>query len=89
MVALVQVENMIKTKLPGAQIIIKDLTGGGDHFEVIVISTEFEGKTMIKQHQLVYSTLQDAIVSKSIHALGLKTYTPKTWEIAQRKVGTI
>ena len=88
MVALVQVEDMIKTKLPEAQIIVKDLTGGGDHFEVIVISTEFEGKTMIKQHQLVYSTLQDAMTSKSIHALGLKTYTPKTWEIAQQKVET-
>ena len=86
MVALVQVEEMIKTKLPKAQIIVKDLTGGGDHFEIIVISSKFEGKTMIKQHQLVYSTLQDAMVSESIHALGLKTYTPKTWKIAQQKI---
>ncbi|MGB5596741.1 MAG: BolA family transcriptional regulator [Crocosphaera sp.] len=83
MVALTKVEDMIKTQLPDAQVVVRDLTGGGDHLEAIVVSAEFEGKTMIKQHQLVYSALQDAMASEAIHALALKTYTPQAWDAAQ------
>ncbi len=83
MVALTKVEDMIKTQLPDAQVVVRDLTGGGDHLEAIVVSAEFEGKTMIKQHQLVYSALQDAMASEAIHALALKTYTPQAWDEAQ------
>lgn len=83
MVALAQVEDMIKAQLPDAQVVVKDLTGGGDHLEAIVVSAEFEGKTMIKQHQLVYGALQDAMASEAIHALALKTYTPQAWQESQ------
>ncbi len=84
MVALAQVEDMIKAQLPDAQVTVNDLTGGGDHLEAIVVSAAFEGKTMIKQHQLVYGALQDAMASEAIHALALKTYTPEAWEAAQK-----
>ena len=84
MVALTQVEDMIKAQLPDAQVKVNDLTGVGDHLEAIVGSAEFEGKTMIKQHQLVYGALQDAMASEAIHALALKTYTPQEWEAAQK-----
>ncbi|MDJ0511384.1 MAG: BolA family transcriptional regulator [Crocosphaera sp.] len=83
MVALAQVEDMIKTQLPDAQVVVRDLTGGGDHLEAIVVSAEFEGKTMIKQHQLVYGAVQEAMASEAIHALALKTFTPEAWEKAQ------
>lgn len=79
MINLKQVETMIKEKLPDAQVTVKDLTGGGDHLEAVVVSSEFEGKTKVKQHQLVYSALQEAMTSEAIHALALKTYTPKDW----------
>ncbi len=84
MVALTQVEDMIKAQLPDAQVKVNDLTGGGDHLEAIVVSAEFEGKTMIKQHQLVYGALQEEMASEAIHALALKTYTPQEWEAAQK-----
>ena len=84
MVALAQVEDMIKAQLPDAQVVVRDLTGGGDHLEAIVVSAEFEGKTMIKQHQLVYGALQEAMASEAIHALALKTFTPEAWEKAQK-----
>ncbi|MEA5536005.1 BolA family transcriptional regulator [Crocosphaera sp. XPORK-15E] len=83
MVGLTQVEDMIKAQLPDAQVVVRDLTGGGDHLEAIVVSQSFEGKTMIKQHQLVYGALQEAMASEAIHALALKTYTPQAWEAAQ------
>lgn len=86
MIGLEQVETMIKERLPDAQVIIRDIKGGGNHLEALVISAEFEGKTRVKQHQLVYSAIQEALDSEAIHALALKTYTPQTWETAQSVV---
>ncbi len=79
MVSFKEVEVMIKAKLPDAKVIVKDLTGGGDHLEAIVVSSEFEGKNRVKQHQLVYGALNEAMASEAIHALALKTYTPQDW----------
>jgi acid stress-induced BolA-like protein IbaG/YrbA len=86
MIGLEQVETMIKERLPDAQVIIRDIKGGGNHLEALVVSAEFEGKTRVKQHQLVYSAIQEALDSEAIHALALKTYTPQTWETAQSVV---
>lgn len=74
-----QVVAMIQAGLPDAKVQIDDLTGGGDHYQAIVVSSQFEGKSRVKQHQLVYSTLKEAMASEAIHALGLKTYTPTEW----------
>lgn len=79
MVSLEQVKQTIQQEIPDAEVMVKDLTGGGDHLEAIVISAQFEGKTKVKQHQLVYSALQTQLKSEAIHALALKTYTPSTW----------
>lgn len=77
---LQQVEAMIKAELPDAQVQVQDLTGGGDHLQAIVVSSQFEGKTLVKQHQMVYRAVQSAMASEAIHALALKTYTPQEWE---------
>ena len=74
-----QVETMIKTGLPDAEVQVQDLTGGGDHYQVTVVSTAFEGRGLVQQHQLVYGTLQQAMATEAIHALALKTYTPEQW----------
>ena len=52
----------------------------GTHFEAVIVSPEFEGLTMVKQHQLVYAALGRRIDTGEIHALGLKTYTPAEWQ---------
>jgi len=67
---------MIKAQMPDAQVQVQDLTGGGDHYQVSVVSSQFEGKGLV-QHQLIYSALQQAMSSEAIHALALKTYTPQ------------
>ncbi|NEP02978.1 MAG: BolA family transcriptional regulator [Symploca sp. SIO2E9] len=82
MISPEQVETMIKSQLPDAQVQIQDLTGGGDHLQAIVVSAQFEGKTLIKQHQLVYAALQEAMATEAIHALAIKTYTPEAWKEA-------
>lgn len=79
MVSPSQVSEMIKASLPDAEVAVEDLTGGGDHYQVTVISSQFAGLTLVKQHQLVYGAVRDAMSSEAIHALALKTYTPEDW----------
>ena len=81
MISPQQVEEMIKTQIPDAQVQVQDLTGGGDHYQVIVVSSQFEGKGLVQQHQLIYGALQQAMSSEAIHALALKTYTPQAWQV--------
>lgn len=79
MISPSQVELMIKAGLPDAQVQVQDLTGGGDHYQVVVVSSEFAGKGLVQQHQIVYGAVRQAMSSEAIHALSLKTYTPEDW----------
>ncbi|QYO63457.1 BolA family protein [Leptolyngbya sp. 7M] len=72
--------------LPDAQVQVQDLTGGGDHYQVVVVSSLFEGKGLVQQHQLVYRALQQEMSSEAIHALTMKTYTPQAWQAQQQMV---
>jgi acid stress-induced BolA-like protein IbaG/YrbA len=78
-----QVKASIEAGIPGSIVQISDLTGGGDHYQAVVVSSQFEGKSLIQQHQLVYGTVREAMASGAIHALALKTYTPETWQTEQ------
>jgi len=82
MVSLDWVKSTIQAALPDAEVTVEDLTGGGDHLQATVVSAAFEGKPKVKQHQLVYSALREAMDSEAIHALALKTYTPQAWQQA-------
>lgn len=81
-----QIETMIKAAMPDAQIQIQDLTGGGDHYQATIVSSHFEGKGLVQQHQLVYDALRQAMASEAIHALSLKTYTPQKWAASGQTV---
>jgi len=74
-----EIKATIERALPGAIVQVEDLTGGGDHFQAVVVSSAFEGKGLVDQHRLVYEVLKEAMVG-DIHALALKTYTPAQWE---------
>ena len=52
-----QLEQMIKTALPDAEVDITDLRGDGDHYAAHVVSKAFVGKTRVQQHQMVYDAL--------------------------------
>ena len=69
-----EVINLIKKKLPNSKIIVENLKGN-DHLQVTVMSSEFNGLSLVKQHQLVYSALKNELASEAIHALALKTET--------------
>ena len=71
-----QVKAAITLAMPDAQVEVEDLTGGGDHLQVTVISAVFDGLTKVRQHQLVYGALRQDLASEAIHALALHTPTP-------------
>ncbi|MCB1073039.1 MAG: BolA/IbaG family iron-sulfur metabolism protein [Chlamydiia bacterium] len=55
----------------------------GLHFDAIVISSLFSGKSLVEQHQMVMAPLKELFDSK-LHALSLKTYTPEEWNEGKR-----
>ena len=70
-----EVINLIKQKIVDSEVYVENLKGN-DHLQVTVISSEFNGLSLVKQHQLVYSALKEELASEAIHALALKTETP-------------
>ena len=70
-----EIQEMIKTALPDAEIRIDDLRGDGDHYAAQVVSAEFSGKSRVQQHQLVYKALQGRM-GNELHALQLQTNAP-------------
>jgi acid stress-induced BolA-like protein IbaG/YrbA len=74
-----EVQDLIERGLPGAHVEVQDTTGGGDHFEALVVSDAFEGKTPVERHQVVYKALGDAMRVR-VHALSLRTLTPAQYQ---------
>ena len=70
-----KVVSLITNKLPDSQVKVENLKGN-DHLQVTVISNRFNGLSLVKQHQLVYSALKEELASEAIHALALRTETP-------------
>jgi len=55
-----------------------EVVGDGHHFEAVIVSEAFRGKSRVQQHQLVYRALGDRM-REQIHALSMKTLTPEDW----------
>ena len=72
-----EIVRLLKQAIPDAEVQADDLTGGGDHFKIVVVSPIFRGKTLIDQHRLVQQPLQSALDDGRIHAIQIKTSAPK------------
>ena len=75
MITKSKVVNLITKKLPDSQVKVENLKGN-DHLQVTVLSSKFNGLSLVKQHQLVYSALKKELATEVIHALALKTEIP-------------
>ena len=75
-----QIRATLEKALPGSTIEMQDLTGGGEHWQVFIVSPAFEGKGLVEQHRMVNEALKEEMADQRIHALALKTYTPAQWE---------
>tara|TARA_Y100001970_G_C13805120_1_gene637056 strand:- start:17 stop:262 length:246 start_codon:yes stop_codon:yes gene_type:complete len=69
---LKEIEEMIKEAFPDALVEIQDLAGDGNHYSATVSSSQFNGKTKIEQHKMVYNSLKGKM-GNELHALALKT----------------
>jgi acid stress-induced BolA-like protein IbaG/YrbA len=54
------------------------VAGDGHHFEALIVSAEFRGRSRVQQHQLVYRALGERM-REEIHALSMQTLTPEEW----------
>ncbi len=70
-----QLKALVCQEIEDAQV---DVTcySGDNHFEMTVVSTQFEGKPRIARHKMVYAALGDNM-RQAVHALALKTKTPE------------
>ncbi|MGI9509838.1 MAG: BolA family protein [Geminicoccaceae bacterium] len=71
-----EIKDLIVKALPGADVIIDDLAGDGNHYHAKVVAPDFEGKSKVQQHQLVYQALGNRMGGE-LHALALTTETPR------------
>ena len=70
------VEQLIRDGMPGARVTV---TGDGSHFDAVVVSGDFSGKSLLQRQRLVMATVKPQIESGDLHALSIKTYTPEQW----------
>lgn len=76
-----EIKQLIEAGIPGSEVMAK---GDGSHYEVVVVSEAFEGKSMVDEQRLVYAALGDALTSGAIHAINIKAYTPTEWKSASK-----
>jgi acid stress-induced BolA-like protein IbaG/YrbA len=67
-----EIQRLIQQGLPDAQVRVD---GDGHHFEAVIVSPAFAGKSKLQRHQMVYATLGSRM-GNEIHALSLKTLAP-------------
>ena len=73
MVTPEQVQSYIERGLQCTEVRV---AGDGQHFEALIVSEAFRGKTRIQRHQLVYAALGERM-REEIHALSMRTLTPE------------
>ncbi len=89
------IEKIMREKLDATHVAIIDesylhrghkAAGGGGHYHLTVVSSQFETANLIDQRRLVYTALDQQIngTPKMIHALQIKTLTPEQWQEAEK-----
>ena len=71
-----EIEALIKSALPDAEVTMQDLAGDNDHWGARVISSAFKGLSRVRQHQIVYAALRGRMGGE-LHALALQTSAPE------------
>ena len=55
-----------------------EVIGDGQHFQAVIVSAEFAGRSRVQRHQRVYAALGERM-REEIHALSMRTLTPEEW----------
>lgn len=68
------IRERLEEAFPGAaELTVEDRTGTGDHFQVTIVSADFDGLSLLDQHRRVNEVLAPAIADGSIHELRIRT----------------
>jgi stress-induced morphogen len=68
------IRRLLESAFPeAASVEVEDRTGGGDHFQVTVVSADFDGVALIDQHRRVNDALAAPLADGSIHELRIRT----------------
>ena len=71
-----EVKKIIEAGISGSEVTV---TADGGKYTAVIVSDEFEGKTMVAEQKMVYALVNDHIQSGAIHALTIKAYTKSEW----------
>ena len=71
-----QMKKRIEMLGPQTKVEMVDLTGTQDHWQAVIVSSAFEGKSLVERHKMVFALFKDEVESNEVHALSLKTLTP-------------
>ncbi|MEX5729419.1 stress-induced morphogen [Rhodovulum iodosum] len=73
-----EIETLIRTQFPDAQITITDIAGDGNHYAAEVIDESFRGMNRVQQQRAVYAALKGKMDGShgELHALALTTRAP-------------
>jgi stress-induced morphogen len=67
-------EALLRDAFPEAtEVRVTDRTGGGDHFQVEVTSSRFDGLPLLEQHKLVNAALAEPFAAGTIHEMRIRT----------------
>ena len=75
-----EVKRIIEAGIKDSEAIV---TADGNKYTAIVVSDEFEGKTMLAEQKMVYALMNEYIQSGAVHALTIKAYTRAEWAAQQ------
>ena len=57
--------------------------GDGHHFEAVIVSAAFAGKSRVQRQQAVFAVVGERMEKNEIHALSMKCFTPEEWAARQ------
>jgi stress-induced morphogen len=78
-----EIAHLIRGVVPDALVEANDYTGTHDHYNVRVVSSRFADMALLDRHRLVYAALDPALKDGRLHAVQLKTESPKAPEASR------
>jgi stress-induced morphogen len=67
-----EIEALIRDAFPDAEVVLSALAADDNHYQAVVTSAAFKGKSRVAQHQMVYAALKGRMGGE-LHALMLQT----------------
>lgn len=74
------IQGLVHEVLPQATVRPTDLTGGGDHWHVVIVDDAFAGLRTFQRQRIVMEPFKPHLLSGSVHALDLATLTPEEFK---------